>query len=48
MSSQSTLSLSTRSSLVSFHLHDVTETLSVDREGMRVNYKLEQLIVQQR
>jgi len=37
-----------QSSLVSLHLHDATETLSVDRGGVRVNCKLELLIVQLR
>ena len=48
MSSQSILSLSTRSSLVSLNPHDVTGTLSADRGGVRANCKLEQLIVQLR
>ena len=33
---------------VPFNPHDVTGTLSGDRGGVRVNYKLEQLFVQQR
>ena len=48
MTSQFILFLSNRSSGVPFNLHDVTGTLNGDREGVRVNYKLEQLIVQQR
>ena len=36
VSSQSTLYLSTKLSLVSLHLHDATETLSVDKGGVRV------------
>jgi len=35
-------------SLVSPHLLDATETLSVDREGARASYKLEPLVVQLR
>ena len=48
MSSQFILFLSTRSSGVPFNLHDVTGTLNDDRDDVRVNYKLEQLTVQQR
>ena len=48
VSSQSILFLSTRSSLVFLNPHDVTGTLSADRGGVRVNCKLEQLIVQLR
>ena len=48
MFSQSILFLSTRSSLVSLKPHDVTGTLSADRGGVRVDCKLEQLIVQLR
>ena len=48
VSSRSILFLSTKSSLVSLHLHDATETLSVDRGGVRVNCKLGLLIVQLR
>ena len=48
MFSQPILFLSARLSGVPFNPHDVTVTLNGDREGVRVNYKLEQLIVQQR
>ena len=48
MSSQSISFLSARLPEVPFNPYDVTGTLNGDRDGVRVNYKLEQLIVQQR
>ena len=40
--------LSARLPGVPFNPHDVTGMLSGDRDGVRVNYKLEQLFVLQR
>ena len=48
VSSQSALFFSTRSSGVPLNLHDATGTLNGGRGGVRVNYKLERPIVQQR
>ena len=48
MSSPSIPFLSARLPGVPFNPHDVTGTLNGDSEGVRVNYKLEQLLVQQR
>ena len=46
MSSQSIPFLNARLPGVPLNPHDVTGTLNGDREGVRVNYKLEQLIIQ--